>query len=364
MAALGQSYTGAAAYVYDGGYGTAAWTAGVASSSVIPTAVGQVNVTGGVASNAQVLLMQPRASDFSAGSIRNAVGPDVYSLSLATSNATLYAGGSVTGWRNYTNSIQIDNSNVTNTRTVQETYSSSGTVQLFGSSDTGSGGTAAVGISVISEATSSSSVLVQTATSSSLASPYAFVLLTDPNNPNLSNGYNTAYIADDGTASSEAAGNAGIEKWTFNGTAWNKDYTLLGMLPTGSNATGYRGLAGQMDAAGSGDAILYAVDASGTYLQQVIDPISSLDEHRRHVHHAGHRSGKRCVPWRGLGPRRPGSRTEHLRSVGGRRGPVVVYPPPPSSKLIRSAHSKVALQIWPGHQQRWSGLFVRGGRVR
>ena len=264
MAALGQSYTGSAAYVYNVGYNVPAGSAAVAASTTDPTAAGQTSVTGGVASNPQILLTQSRSANYSGVSIRGAGGAD------DTANPTLYAAGAAGSWRNYTTSTQVGAPS--NVRTVQETYASNGTAQLFGSSDTGS----TVGISVINPSTSTSSLLVQSATASSLASPYAFVLFDNTANSATIDGYNTAYIADDGTGSSEAAGNAGIEKWTFNGSVWMKDYTLLGMLPTGSNATGYRGLAGQMDGAGSGDVILYATDASSAYLQQVIDPVAAL----------------------------------------------------------------------------------------
>ena len=264
MAALGQSYTGSAAYVYDAGYGTVAGAAGVATSTTIPTEVGQVTLTGGAATAPTILLSQPRASDYSGVSIRGVVGAD------DSANPTaLYAAGTSGSWRNYMTSTQVGTPS--NVRTVQASYGSSG-IQLFGSSDTGS----TVGISVINLSTSTSSLLVQSATTSSNASPYAFVLLDNTANPNTINGYNTAYIADDGTATSEVAGNAGIEKWTYSGSVWTHDYTLLGLLPTGGTATGYRGLAGQMDGGGSDDVILYTTDASSTYLQQVTDPIAAL----------------------------------------------------------------------------------------
>ncbi len=264
MAALGQSYTGSAAYVYDAGYGTVAGAAGVATSTTIPTEVGQVTLTGGAATAPTILLSQPRASDYSGVSIRGVVGAD------DSANPTaLYAAGASGSWRNYMTSTQVGTPS--NVRTVQASYGSSG-IQLFGSSDTGS----TVGISVINLSTSTSSLLVQSATTSSNASPYAFVLLDNTANPNTINGYNTAYIADDGTATSEVAGNAGIEKWTYSGSVWTHDYTLLGLLPTGGTATGYRGLAGQMDGGGSDDVILYTTDASSTYLQQVTDPIAAL----------------------------------------------------------------------------------------
>ena len=265
MAALGQSYTGSAAYVYNVGYNVPAGSAAVASSTTDPTAAGQTTVTGGVASNAQILLTQSRSANYSAVSIRGAVGADDSAF------PTLYSAGALGSWRNYTTSTAV--STVSNVRTIQETYASNGTAQLFGSSDTGS----TVGISVINPSAGTSQILVQSATASANASPYAFVLMNNPANSNSIYGYNTAYIADDGTQTAELAGNAGIEKFTYNGSTWIKDYTILGsgLLPSGSAATGYRGLAGQMDAAGSGDVILFTTDASSTVLQQVTDPIAA-----------------------------------------------------------------------------------------
>ena len=78
---------------------------------------------------------------------------------------------------------------------------------------------------------------VATGTSSD-HSPYEFALFNDPGNPNSTLGYNVAYIADDGA---NAAGvNGGIEKWTYNGTAWSQDYILRDTA-----TTFYRGLAGE-----------------------------------------------------------------------------------------------------------------------
>ena len=59
MAALGQSYTGSAAYVYDAGYGTVAGAAGVATSTTIPTEVGQVTLTGGAATGRPFCFRNP-----------------------------------------------------------------------------------------------------------------------------------------------------------------------------------------------------------------------------------------------------------------------------------------------------------------
>jgi hypothetical protein len=269
QAALGQSYTGSAAYVYNAGYDMPLGSPGIASSTSGYTAAGQTTVTGGVASNARVLLTQLRSANYSGNNIRAEVGANDSAF------PTIYTAGTGTGtnasWRNYTTSTPL--SSVANTRIVEETYAPNGTAQLFGASDTGS----TVGISLINVSAGTSSLFLQTATASANASPYAFVLLDDTANLHTIDGYNVAYIADDGTGSSEAAGNAGIEKWTYNGSAWTKKYTILGsgLLPSGSAATGYRGLAGQQDGAGSGDVILFTTDASSTVLQQVTDPISA-----------------------------------------------------------------------------------------
>ena len=84
-----------------------------------------------------------------------------------------------------------------------------------------------------------------------------------------------AYIADDGSATSEAAGAAGIEKWVFDGTTWTQKYTILDpQLPT--TAAAYHGLAGELDAA-TGNVALFATTKDGSRLQQIIDPLAATD---------------------------------------------------------------------------------------
>lgn len=137
--------------------------------------------------------------------------------------------------------------------------------QLFVSSGSG----AFVGVSSVGTGTPTSgqpgaTILISTAGSGTgTASPYEFVLRNDPNGnqSNLQFGVNVAYIADDRSA----ANGGGIQKWSWNGTAWALDYTL--------NLTeGARGLAGYLD--GSGNAVLFATGATGTTgnrLYQVTD---------------------------------------------------------------------------------------------
>src|SRR5262249_46497695 len=109
---------------------------------------------------------------------------------------------------------------------------------------------------------------------SNTASPLAFALLTDPNgvatipsNPSTF-GYNVAYIADDGSQTAEAGtGNAGIQKWVWNGTAWTHAYSILS---SNTADTGYTGLAVQLDTT-TDSAILWATTAGGARLEQFTD---------------------------------------------------------------------------------------------
>ena len=75
---------------------------------------------------------------------------------------------------------------------------------------------------------------------------------------------NTLYVADDGGAAS----GGGIQKWTFDGTTWSLQYTLLN---SGTATTGVRGLTGAVD--GSGNALLFGTTAasSANLLIEVID---------------------------------------------------------------------------------------------
>jgi hypothetical protein len=71
---------------------------------------------------------------------------------------------------------------------------------------------------------------------------------------------NTVYLADDGAV---AAG-GGIQKWTFDGSVWTLQYTLLN---NGTTTTVARGLAGRVD--GSGNAELFFT--TGSILGEVTD---------------------------------------------------------------------------------------------
>ena len=79
-----------------------------------------------------------------------------------------------------------------------------------------------------------------------------------------------AYIADNGSAGAAAQG---VEKWTYNGTSWNQAYDILDP-GLGLAASGYYGLAGTFDVAGS-NAVLFATTKDGSTLEQITDPLAA-----------------------------------------------------------------------------------------
>jgi hypothetical protein len=268
-AAQGVRYNGPQ-YVYSGGYNAATGgTSSISSTAAnAPRAVGVATVTNSMASNATVLKTQTQATAYDNNNIRGANGDDL------GAGATLYSAGTATtatlgGWRNFNSNTQIGSS-PTNVRTVESLGG-----KLFGS--TGSGST--VGIYIIDPTGVSAPVSFVSTGTSSNHSPYEFALFKDPNNHNSTNGYNVAYIADDGFSGAAAAG---VEKWVYNGTSWTQAYKLFDASITG--LTGYRGLAGQLDASNNGTVALFATGSDGTsangngtfsVLEQITDNLSA-----------------------------------------------------------------------------------------
>jgi hypothetical protein len=251
-AAKGLSYLGTA-YVYSAGYDAANNTANVNSNTTNANrSLGQVNVTASLATGATVLKTQTQATAYNNNNIRGATGDNtganIYSAGTAGT-------GSLGGWRNFnTNTILTSSPN--NVRTVELLGGN-----LFGSTGNGS----AVGLYLIEATGANPATAYITTGTSSNHSPYEFALFDDLTNPATLNGYNVAYIADDG-GNGTAAG--GIEKWTYNGSAWTQAY----ILRDSTLATGvfYRGLAGQLDPT-TGLATLFASSSDGLDLQQVTD---------------------------------------------------------------------------------------------
>ncbi len=254
-AAQGIAYTGTA-YAYSAGYNAADNTASVSSAATNASrAIGDVTLSANSVSNPMVLQTQAQASAYAANNIRGATGDD------SGTGASLYSAGTgspstTAGWRNFDSNTQLPSGTLTNTRTVELLGG-----HLFGS--TGSGST--VGIYLLDPTGVNPATPFITTGTSSTNSPYEFALFNNPANQSSIDGYNVAYIADDG-ASGAAAG--GIEKWVYNGTAWTEAYILRdSQLAAGVD---YRGLAGQVDPT-TGNVTLYASTSDGLKLQQVTD---------------------------------------------------------------------------------------------
>ncbi|MES1213334.1 MAG: PEP-CTERM sorting domain-containing protein, partial [Singulisphaera sp.] len=252
-AAKGLAYAGNG-YAYSAGYNAANGTASVNGAAANASrALGDVQLSAGSVSNATVLQTQTQALAYAANNIRGANGDD------GGAGAALYSAGTGSGatggWRNF-NSNTILSAAPTNVRTVESLGG-----YLFGT--TGSGST--VGIYLIDSTGATAATPWLTTGTSSNHSPYEFALFKDSSNQSSINGYNVAYIADDGAA---AAAAGGIEKWVYNGTTWTQAYILRDT----SLATGvfYRGLAGEMDPT-TGAFTLFASTTDGKLLQQVTD---------------------------------------------------------------------------------------------
>jgi len=101
------------------------------------------------------------------------------------------------------------------------------------------------------------------------ASPYGFVMF-DTNRDSF---LDTAFIADDRTAAG-----GGLQKWTFNGSAWVNSYSLLFDAAAGSlsatAATGFagiRGLTGSYDDATGFTLFATTTEASNNRIVSIVD---------------------------------------------------------------------------------------------
>jgi hypothetical protein len=271
-AAAGLPYSGTG-YVFSAGYAGSDGAAGVVGNGTttgVNRVVGYVQVGVNSLTNATVAASQSNTAAYAGSTFRAAAGDDTatnfWTAGTAGSGLTATA-----GFRYFNSNTQIPTTNtVTNTRTVEVRNG-----QVFGGSSSINVGVYAIGTGLAgangsSLAGQTSNLLITTGTSSDHA-PEAFVLLTDPSNPASTAttfGFNTAYIADDGSAGSELASSKGIEKWVWDGSNWNNVYTI-----SDGTATGYRGLAAQLDKS-TGNVILWSTTQDGKNLEQFSDLIS------------------------------------------------------------------------------------------
>jgi hypothetical protein len=232
------SYNG---FVAVTGYNSPAGTAGVASLNTKVTSV--LDNTGAVVNRTTYPTGGPTGtpvSPFSGNNLRSAI---------ATGSNTFYASGNASGTPNtggvwysdgasFTQISSTATGQPTNLRNVEifnnQLYVSSSTSGFLGISKIGTG------LSTTSGQTVSLEINMGTG-----ASPYGFVMF-DTNRDSL---LDTAFIADD-----RASAGGGLQKWTFNGTAWVNSYSLRFDAAAGnlsatasSGFVGIRGLTGGYD---------------------------------------------------------------------------------------------------------------------
>lgn len=241
--------------------------------------------------------------------------------SIATSGSTFYAAGNSTGspntggmwYFNGTSFTQISGTassvGVTNIRNA-EIYNG----QLYHSSASGSFlGISALGTGLPTTSGQLPSLAIDMGAG---ASPYGFVMFDTNNDSTL----DLAYIADD-----RSAAGGGLQKWTFDGSAWSSVWSVLvsgtsDVLQTGTGTgfAGLRGLAGSWSAVSG--ATLYATTAAGTQNNSLISILDS-------------------------GTSAPGSYTTLLRSGSNQvfRGVDVLSVPEPSCAVLLCGMMTMAL---------------------
>jgi hypothetical protein len=254
------SYNGLVAVT---GYNSPAGTASVASSNTKVTSV--LDNTGAVVN--RITYPTTGTIPFTGNNLRSAI---------ATSSTTFYASGTSTGttggvWysdgASFTQVSSTATGQPTNMRNL-EIYNG----QLFASSSASTGyGIWSIGTGLPTSAGSTSTLAINTAgIGTGNASPSGFVMF-DTNKDSL---LDTAFIADDRTSAG-----GGLQKWTFNGTAWVNSYSLLfnaatsGLTGTaGSGIVGIRGLTGGYDdTTGAFSLFATTADASNNKIVSVVD---------------------------------------------------------------------------------------------
>jgi len=235
--------TSHAGFISVPGYNVATGTAGVASGNTKVNSI--LGADGTVVSRTTFPTGGPTGTPPSPFSGNN------YRSSIATSATTFYATGTASGspstggvwYFDGTNFTQVSSTAVgqpTNVRNV-EIFGN----QLYVSTSTGSFlGISAVGTGLPTTGSQTVNLVINGGTG---ASPYGFVMFaTGAQGPGV---LDLAYVADD-----RATTGGGLQKWTFNGSAWTNSWSLLvsststALTPTTTtNFFGLRGLTGSWD---------------------------------------------------------------------------------------------------------------------
>ena len=250
------SYNGLVAVT---GYNSSAGTTGVASLNTKVTSV--LDNTGTVVN--RVTYPTTGTIPFTGNNLRSAI---------ATSSTTFYASGTASGttggvWYSDGASFTQVSSTVTgqptNLRNI-EIFNN----QLYVSSSTGTFlGISKIGTGLSTHPGQTASLEINMGTG---AQPYGFVMF-DTNRDSL---LDTAFIADD-----RASAGGGLQKWTFNGTAWVNSYSLRFDAAAGNlSATastgfvGIRGLTGGYDdTTGAFSLFATTTEASNNRIVSVVD---------------------------------------------------------------------------------------------
>lgn len=256
------SYNG---FVAVTGNNNSAGTASVASQNTKVTSI--IDSTGNVANRVTHPTGGPSGTPPSPFSGNN------YRSAIATGSNTFYASGTASGspatggvW--YYNGSAF--SQISSTATGQPTNLRNIEIfnnQLYVSASTGAFlGISRIGTGLPTSTGESATLEINMGTG---ASPYGFVMF-DTNSDSL---LDTAFIADDRTGAG-----GGLQKWTFNGTAWSNRYSLLfdaaaGNLSAtaGTGLAGIRGLTGTYDSSTGFSLFATTTEASNNRLVQILD---------------------------------------------------------------------------------------------
>ena len=238
-------------YVSVPGYNAAAGTASVTSSNA------KVNSLLGTSGTVVTRTLFPTSGP--SGTPPSPFSGNNYRSSIATSGSTFYATGAGTGTPNTGGAWYYDGSaftQVSSTATGQPTNLRSVEIynsQLYSSSGASTGyGIWSVGSGLPTAAAQSSTLIINaSAVGTGNGSPYGFVMFDTNNDSTL----DLAYVADDRTTAG-----GGIQKWTFNGSAWSNSWALLvGASGTSTlQSTAAAGFAGLRGLAGTYDSVLGA----------------------------------------------------------------------------------------------------------
>jgi hypothetical protein len=212
------------------------------AASAVPRVVGVVGMNGTI--NTTTML----GDAYNASNIRSAVSTDGINLWTTGNGGSGQGASAATRYTTTGSSTSTQLHSTTTNMRVGNIFNS----QLY--ADSGSAGFTGVGTvgTGLPTATGQTFTLLPGMPTTGTHSPYDFWFKD----------VNTLYVADDGAVTA----GGGIQKWTFDGSTWTLQYTLLN---NGTTTTGTRGLAGFVD--GSGNTELFATTSISTSANTLIE---------------------------------------------------------------------------------------------